>query len=68
MSSRSTEEIYALLGLGAGINAIPRDELRALWRRHGSSVARLWRQRYGQEPFCAEIAKREKWNARQAKV
>jgi hypothetical protein len=65
--SRSTEEIYALLGLGSGINAIPRDELRALWRKHGAAVTRYWQSRYGELPCCAEIAKRENWNGREAR-
>lgn len=63
----TTEEIYILLGLGTGINAIPRDELRRLWEKYKVSVTRHWRHHYGQDPFCAEIAKRENWNGREAR-
>lgn len=63
----TTEEIYILLGLGTGVNAVPINDLRALWRKHGAAVTRHWQHHYGQDPFCAAIAKRENWNGREAR-
>ncbi|MCW5575178.1 MAG: hypothetical protein KIT13_03690 [Burkholderiales bacterium] len=59
-----TKQIFAILGLGAGINRMSNDDLRALWQRHGKAVTEFWLKQHGTLPFVAEIAKREGWNER----
>jgi hypothetical protein len=51
-----------LLGLGAGMNAVPDRNLRRLWKRHGEAVSRIWLERYGKLPFVAQIAEAEGWS------
>ena len=53
--------ILAQLGMGTGINHMPDEELKALWREHGQQVTDHWQRTYGDEPFVALIARMERW-------
>jgi hypothetical protein len=55
-----------LLGLGAGMNAVPDRNLKRLWRRYGEQVTAYWRANYGREPFMALIAREEGWDTDEA--
>jgi hypothetical protein len=57
-------EIIATLGMGAGINSMNADELKALWREYGERVTDYWRRQYGEgeEPFVAMLAREEGWD------
>lgn len=55
------KDVMLLLGLGAGMNSHPTEELEALWRRYGEQVTHHWTTKYGKEPFAAIIAREENW-------
>lgn len=56
------DQILLALGLGAGLNAIPDETLRALWCEWKVPVTRVWKERHGSEPFAAVLARLEGWD------
>lgn len=57
----SQEDIYVILGLGAGAHHMDMEELRVMWETHAEAVTRYWLRNFNQLPSCTRIAEREGW-------
>jgi hypothetical protein len=53
--------VVLVLGLGAGVNVMDTDDLRALWRKWGPAVTEHYRLRLDREPFVGRVAAQEAW-------
>jgi hypothetical protein len=53
--------VVLTLGLGAGINSIPDEELRALWLEWGEAVNDYYLATFGKEAFVKKIAEDSGW-------
>ena len=54
-------EILWELGIGCGINHMSQEVLREHWRIYGKQVTAHFLKEYGDEPFCAMLAREEGW-------